>query len=208
MLFLQCLAVNYYYQVHTYHLPVIQGVLPKCLVVLGQPVVQPVQPKRLCTATTRLVPVFQDPQNHLGVVEIKFKTPLRATCSTLDFPHWIDKVYFLPMEVFWTHYKPRLFPLCLVPDRKSPNLLHTGHHRHIQILSDMSLKALNFPHQQSIWLVNQMKKCLLMISMDSVAELTQIIIARLSNGEPKELTKLLNRLSPQLILSVPPIQKP
>lgn len=207
MLFLLCLAVNYYYLVHTHHLPVIQGVLPKCLVVLGQPVVQPVQPKRLCTAT-RLVPVFQDPQNHLGVVEIKFKTPPRATCSTLDFPHWIDKVYFLPMEVFWTHYKPRLFPHCLVPDRKSPNLLHTGHHPHIQILSDMSLKALNFPHQQSIWLVNQMKKCLLMISMDSVAELTQIIIARLSNGEPKELTKLLNRLSPQLILSVPLIQKP
>jgi len=188
--------------VHT-HLPV-QGVLPKCLVVLGQPVVQPVQPKRLCTAT-RLVPVFQDPQNHLGVVEIRFKTPPRATCSTLDFPHWIDKVYFLPMEVFWTHYKPRLFPRCLVPDRKSPILLHTGHH---QILSDMSLKALNFPHQQSIWLVNQMKKFLLMISMVSVVELTQIIIARLSNGEPKELTKLLNRLSPQLIVSVPLIQKP
>ena len=82
----------------------------------------------------------------------------QATCSTLDFPHWIDKVYFLPMEVFWTHYKPRLFPRCLVPDRKSPNLLHTGHHRHIQILSDMSLKALNFPHQQSIWLVNQVSK--------------------------------------------------
>ena len=85
MLFLQCLAVNYYYQVHTYHLPVIQGVLPKCLVVLGQPVVQPVQPKRLCTATTRLVPVFQDPQKHLGVVEIKFKTPLRVSDSFIFF---------------------------------------------------------------------------------------------------------------------------
>jgi hypothetical protein len=201
-----CLAVNYYYLVHTYSLPVVQGVLPKCLAVLDQPV-QAVQPKK-CTATRLPVPVFQDPQSHLGVVEIRFKTPPRATCSTLDFHHWIDKVYFLPMEVFWTHYKPRLFPHCSVPDRKSPNLLHTGQYHHIQILSDMSLKALNFPHQQSIWLVNQMKKFLLMISMDNVAELTQIITARLSNGEPKELTKLLNRLSPPLILSVPLIQKP